>query len=94
MKDIGKIKRSVTLTNDQWLYVVTCITHVQLQHRKSQENWKQLYANSEGMPEREEAEIWAKSYEEDIEKLEEIRMTIGGDATEEKQAESEKERMV
>ena len=86
MKDIGEIKRSVTLTNDQWLYVVTCITHVQLQHRKSQENWKQLHANSKGTPEREEAEIWAKSYEDDIEKLEEIKKMIGEDATEEEQA--------
>jgi len=86
MKDIGEIKRSVTLTNEQWRSVVMCIAQVQLQYCQSQENWKRLYANSEGTLVREEAESMAKSYEDDIEKLEEIRMTIGGDVAADEQA--------
>lgn len=97
MKDIGKIKRSVMLTNEQWRCVVMCIAQVQLQYSESQKYWDQQAhsaADFRGSLTQERFDRVAKSYEDDIEKLEEIRMTIGGDATEEEQEESEKERMV
>ncbi len=81
MADINKEKRSVTLTNEQWWKVAMCIAQAQSILNESREYWERIYfdVNSRGTPEeREEAESMAKSYEDDIEKLEEIRMTIGG----------------
>jgi len=88
MKDIGEIKRSVTLTNDQWRKVVMCIAQLQLQYDESREYWEKMCfdVNFNGRIAQERAERMAKSYEDDIEKLEEIRMTIGGDVAADEQA--------
>ncbi|GEM_PF-5737757 len=87
MKNIGEIKRSVTLTNDQWRKVVMCIKQVQDQYNEDREYFEKLYfdINASELV-REKAESMAKSYEDDIEKLEEIRMTIGGDVAADEQA--------
>ena len=95
MADIRKEKRSIALTNEQWWKVAMCIAQTQSILNESREYWERLYfdVNSRGTPEeREEAESMAKSYEDDIEKLEEIRMTIGGDKMSEAEKESEVER--
>lgn len=87
MKNMGEIKRSVTLTNDQWRKVVMCIKQVQDQYNEDREYFEKLYfdINASELV-REKAESMAKSYEDDIEKLEEIRMTIGGDVAADEQA--------
>ena len=87
MKNIGEIKRSVTLTNDQWRKVVMCIKQVQDQYNEDREYFEKLYfdINASELV-REKAESMAKSYEDDIEKLEEIRMTIGGDVAADEQS--------
>lgn len=88
MADIRKEKRSIALTYEQWWKVAMCIAQTQSILNESREYWEHLYfdVNFRGTPEkREKVESMAKSYKDEIEKLEEIRMTIGGDVSDEAQ---------
>lgn len=81
--EISEVKRSVTLTNEQWRNVVVCIAQVQSVYSEHQKYWKQLHfgTSPEEIMKREEAESIAKDYGDAIEMLEEIRMAIGGDVS-------------
>ena len=72
MKDIGKIKRSVTLTNEQWRAVSMCILHEQVGHMQEREYWERESCEKTG-----NAEMNVAHFDKMIQELEEIRMTIG-----------------
>lgn len=77
MKDIGAPRRCETLTNDQWRKVVMCIGRVQDQYNEDREYWeKRLFDINVSEPERDTAESMVNSYTDDIDKLEEVRLTI------------------
>lgn len=75
--DINKERRCVTLTNEQWRNLVMCIEQVQDLYNEGREYLeKRFFDINVSEPEREEAESIANSYTDDIDKLEEARLTI------------------
>lgn len=76
-KDSNKERRCVTLTNEQWQNLVMCIEQAQDLYNEDREYLeKRVFDINVSETERKEAESIANSCTDDIDKLEEARLTI------------------